>query len=312
MTEPVVVPGTLAGERVDRVVALLSGRSRAEVAELVAAGAVQLDGAPVSSRHRRVVAGEVLSVGDGPAAAAPSPVPSPAPEVAVTVVYEDADLLVVDKPPGLVVHPGAGHRDGTLVSGLLARYPDLGAVPAVDGWDPTRPGIVHRLDKDTSGLLAVARTPRAQAHLVGQLADRSMGRTYLALVLGRVAADEGTVEAPIGRSTRDPTRMAVRRDGRDARTHYRVLARHDGPVPTTLLELRLETGRTHQIRVHLRAIGHPVAGDARYGGSSRPLALPRPFLHAAALRLVHPTTGELLELSSPLPADLAGVLTTLT
>ncbi|MDA8035166.1 MAG: RluA family pseudouridine synthase [Actinomycetota bacterium] len=312
MTEPVVVPGTLAGERVDRVVALLSGRSRAEVAELVAAGAVQLDGAPVSSRHRRVVAGEVLSVGDGPAAAAPSAVPSPAPEVAVTVVYEDADLLVVDKPPGLVVHPGAGHRDGTLVSGLLARYPDLGAVPAADGWDPTRPGIVHRLDKDTSGLLAVARTPRAQAHLVGQLADRSMGRTYLALVLGRVAADEGTVEAPIGRSTRDPTRMAVRRDGRDARTHYRVLARHDGPVPTTLLELRLETGRTHQIRVHLRAIGHPVAGDARYGGSSRPLALPRPFLHAAALRLVHPTTGELLELSSPLPADLAGVLTTLT
>ena len=312
MTEPVVVPGTLAGERVDRVVALLSGRSRAEVAELVAAGAVQLDGAPVSSRHRRVAAGEVLSVGDGPAAAAPLAAPSAAPEVAVTVVHEDADLLVVDKPPGLVVHPGAGHRDGTLVSGLLARYPDLGAVPAVDGWDPTRPGIVHRLDKDTSGLLAVARTPRAQAHLVGQLADRSMGRTYLALVLGRVAADEGTVEAPIGRSTRDPTRMAVRRDGRDARTHYRVLARHDGPVPTTLLELRLETGRTHQIRVHLRAIGHPVAGDARYGGSSRPLALPRPFLHAAALRLVHPTTGELLELSSPLPADLAGVLTTLT
>lgn len=310
MSGPVVVPASLAGERVDRVVALLSGRSRAEVAELVAAGAVRLDGQPVSSRHRRVAAGEALLVEDNELPGADT---APAAEAAVVfeVVHEDPALVVVDKPAGLVVHPGAGHAQGTLVSGLLARYPDLAEVPAVDGWDPSRPGIVHRLDKDTSGLLAVARTPSARARLAAQLADRTMGRIYLALALGEVHAEVGTIEAPIGRSTRDPTRMAVRRDGRAARTHYRVLERFTTPAPATLLELRLETGRTHQIRVHLRAIGHPVAGDTRYGGSCRPLGLGRPFLHASQLHLVHPTSGAERTFSSPLPADLEAALRSL-
>ncbi len=307
MSEPVVVPASLAGERVDRVVALLSGRSRREVAELVATGAVRLDGRPVASCHRRVVAGEELSVevderppkGDLPAGDA---------TVELSLVHEDPALLVLDKPAGLVVHPGAGHHDGTLVAGLLARFPDLAGVRADAGWDPSRPGIVHRLDKDTSGLLAVARTPAARRRLADQLADRSMGRTYLALALGEMAAEEGTIEAPIGRSGRDPTRMAVRRDGREARTHYRVLERFADPGALTLLELRLDTGRTHQLRVHLRAIGHPVAGDDRYGGTCRQLGLDRPFLHAAALRLVHPATGEEVRFTSPLPPELADVL----
>ena len=307
MSEPVVVPASLAGERIDRVVALLSGRSRREVAELVATGAVRLEGRPVLSRHRRVVAGEELSVElderppeDGLLAGDAT--------VELSVVHEDPALLVLDKPAGLVVHPGAGHHDGTLVAGLVARFPDLAAVPAGAGWDPSRPGIVHRLDKDTSGLLAVARTPAARRRLADQLADRSMGRTYLALALGETPAEEGMIEAPIGRSGRDPTRMAVRRDGREARTRYRVLERFADPVALTLLELRLETGRTHQIRVHLRAIGHPVAGDDRYGGACRELGLGRPFLHAAALRLVHPTTGEEVRFTSPLPPELAHVL----
>lgn len=305
---PVEIPGSLEGERVDRVVALLSGRSRADVAALVGCGAVLLDGRPVTSRHRRVVAGEQLAILAG---TTPSPVeaePTGAP-VDFGVVYEDAAFVVVDKPAGLVVHPGAGNRDGTLVSGLLARFPDLARVPAGDGWDPWRPGIVHRLDKDTSGLLVVARTPEARDHLAAQLADRTMGRTYRALALGTFGAAEGTIEAPIGRSARDRTRMAVRGDGRPATTRYRVLERFAAPVPTTLLELRLETGRTHQIRVHLRAIGHPVAGDARYGGARRELGLSRPFLHAAALTFVHPTTGERCDFSSPLPPDLVAALT---
>ena len=240
----VEIPGSLGGERVDRVVALLSGRSRADVAALVGSGAVLLDGRPVTSRHRRVVAGEQLAILAGPAPAPVPAAPAGAP-VDFGVVYEDADLVVVDKPAGLVVHPGAGNRDGTLVSGLLASFPDLAQVRAEGRWDPARPGIVHRLDKDTSGLLVVARTPEARDRLAAQLADRTMGRTYRALALGTFGAAEGTIEAPIGRSARDRTRMAVRGDGRPASTHYRVVERFATPVPTTLLELRLETGRTH-------------------------------------------------------------------
>lgn len=304
---PVEIPATLAGERVDRVVALLSGRSRAEVAAAIAEGRVDLDGRPVASRHRRVAEGERLAfdLGDAPTARDVVPV---AEAMALVVVHEDADLIVVDKPAGLVVHPGAGHRSGTLVAGLLARYPDLAEVRPGPGWDLARPGIVHRLDKDTSGLLAVARHPAALAVLARQLRDRSMGRTYTALVRGRVEADEGTIEAPIGRSEREPTRMAVREDGRFARTHYRVRQRFEAPIGATLLEVRLETGRTHQIRVHAAAIGHPVLGDSRYGGRRSRLELDRPFLHAARLHLVHPTSGDELELTSPLPGDLADAL----
>jgi 23S rRNA pseudouridine1911/1915/1917 synthase len=305
--ESVPIPASLAGERVDRALSLLSGRSRAEVAGLIEAGAVFLDGRPVSSRHRKVSAGAHLAV-TAPPTTLPKHDVAQCQAEELAVVYEDAELIVIDKPAGVVVHPGAGHESDTLVTALLARFPELKAVPAVRGWDPARPGIVHRLDKDTSGLLVVARTPDAREHLAAQLAARTMGRTYEVLALGVLQEGQGVIEAPIGRSSRDPTRMAVRQDGRPARTRYRVLERFEVPFAATFLEVRLETGRTHQIRVHLSAIGHPVAGDRRYGGARDALSLARPFLHARRLELSHPRTGERLELSSPLSPDLVAVL----
>jgi 23S rRNA pseudouridine1911/1915/1917 synthase len=210
-------------------------------------------------------------------------------------------VIVVDKAPGLVVHPGAGHARGTLVGGLLARFPDLGNLASAGVCPPERPGVVHRLDKGTSGLLVVARTAGAYASLVGQLAARTVDRRYVALVRGAVADERGEVDAPIGRSARTPTRMAVSASGKPARTAYTVLERLGG---TTLLSLTLRTGRTHQIRVHLAAIGHPVVGDERYGSPERTLGPGRFFLHAGALAFDHPGTGERVSFSSPLPDDL--------
>jgi len=201
-----------------------------------------------------------------------------------------------------VVHPGAGHPDGTLVNGLLARYPELAGVG-----DAARPGIVHRLDRDTSGLLAVARTPRAYDDLVHQLAARTVERRYVALVWGRLASPRGVIDAPIGRSESRRTRMAVRETGKPARTEYDVRTVYERPL-VSLLDLKLETGRTHQIRVHLNAIGHPVVGDATYGGARDSLPLARPFLHAASLAFDHPVTGERLQFDDPLPAELQAVL----
>ncbi|MCU1493480.1 MAG: pseudouridine synthase, RluA family, partial [Acidimicrobiaceae bacterium] len=302
------VPSSLDGERVDRVVAMLTGLPRAEVARLVDEGGVRVQGHAVTSRHRRVVTGELLEI-RLPEPSAPERLDTAgAGVIALDVVYEDAAIVVVDKPPGLVVHPGAGHHDDTLAGALVMRYPDLIAAAEAGAGEPLRPGIVHRLDKDTSGLLVVARTPEAFRSLVAQLADRSMGRTYRALALGTLSSEEGVIEAPVGRSERDPTRMAVTTRGREARTRYRVLQRFTEPVDATLLEVHLDTGRTHQIRVHLAAIGHPVVGDARYGGRRRGVAAPRPFLHAERLRLVHPTSGAVLEWAAPLPSDLVGVL----
>jgi 23S rRNA pseudouridine1911/1915/1917 synthase len=223
------------------------------------------------------------------------------------VVFEDAQVAVVDKPAGLVVHPGAGHKEGTLVGGLLSRFPDLAALVEAGVCPGDRPGIVHRLDKGTSGLLAVARTAAAYESLVSQLADRSMERRYLALVEGTVADDRGEVDAPIGRSTRTPTKMAIAAGGRSARTGYTVLERREVPRPTTLVELRLQSGRTHQIRVHMAAIGHPVVGDARYGTVDRRLPSGRFFLHAFQLAFRHPVSGQRVEFSSPLPPDLDGL-----
>ncbi len=293
------VPEALEGERVDRAVALLCGLTRAEASALVAAGGVQLDDAPVPTRSRRVEAGQWIDV-QLPTGGAP--VLAPDPGVEVPVIDADAAVIVVDKPPGLVVHPGAGHSTGTMVQGLLARFPELAGVG-----EPARPGIVHRLDAGTSGLLVVARTPEAYRSLVAQLAARTVDRRYLALVWGTVVAAEGLVDAPIGRSARQPTSMAVAAGGREARTRYRVLERFSLPVEATLLECRLETGRTHQVRVHLAAIGHPVVGDARYRGSRPTLPAGRPFLHAYRLGFDHPGDGRRCRYESPLPADLEEV-----
>jgi 23S rRNA pseudouridine1911/1915/1917 synthase len=305
------VPPLLDGMRVDRVVAMLTGVSRSMAAELVAAGNVTIDGRPVPARSHVVNAGSILSV----ALAEEAPALSPDAGVAFEVVHEDDDLVVVDKPAGLVVHPGAGRRDGTLVNGLLARFPDVGELGTSGVCDPRRPGIVQRLDKGTSGLLVVARTAHAYESLVDQLGRRSVERRYLALVAGRVAEERGVVDAPIGRSTREPTRMTVSAQGREARTGYRVLERvepPDAPSPMTLLSLALETGRTHQIRVHLAAIGHPVVGDDRYGRgqSVRGIRLPagRLFLHASRLGFLHPATGEQVRWESALPGELVDAL----
>ena len=300
-----VVPEALAGERVDRVVAMVTGLSRNDVAGLVVAGAVRVGDAVVTTRSARLRAGDELEV-DVPERDDEAGLEGE-PDVRVPLVYEDEHLLVIDKPAGLVVHPGAGQRTGTLVQGLLARYPEIRGV----GEDPERPGIVHRLDKGTSGLLLVARSGEAHTALVAALAARDVHRQYRALVWGHVAASRGVVDAPIGRSAREPTKMAVDERGKEARTRYEVRQRFAEPVEVTELVCHLETGRTHQIRVHLRSIGHPVVGDARYGGERQSLSMPRPFLHAEALDLAHPISGEAMRFESPLPDDLAEVLSAL-
>jgi 23S rRNA pseudouridine1911/1915/1917 synthase len=305
--EPVlheIVPPALDGERIDRVVALLADVSRNRASIAIAAGAVRLCGAVVTQRSRKVRADEDLVV-DGLEREAVH-APEGDATVVVSVLYEDDDVIVVDKPSGLVVHPGAGNMDGTLVNGLLARYPEMAGVGSA-----TRPGIVHRLDLGTSGALAVARSQEAYDSLVSQLAERTVGRGYLALVWGRPEAPTGVVDAPIGRSIKDRTRMAVIGSGRPARTHYDVEETRVEPA-TSLLRCRLETGRTHQIRVHLSAIGHPLVGDRAYGGEREGLpegpTLDRPFLHAAHLAFEHPVSGERLAFDAPLPADLVGLL----
>jgi len=301
----VEVPPLLDGVRVDRAVSMLTGRTRSASGALVEAGAVRVDGAVVRKGS------QVLEVGQRLEATLDAPdddalVAEPA--VALDVVVEDPSFLVVDKPAGLVVHPGAGQRSGTMIAGLLARYPDLAALGDAAGSAPHRPGVVHRLDKGTSGVLVVARTAAAYASLTAQLKARTVERRYVALVEGDVTDETGVIDAPIGRSQRTPTKMAVRAGGRPARTAYRVLE-HREPPPRTLLELRLESGRTHQIRVHLAAIGRPVVNDPRYGQHREPrLAAGRVFLHAAVLGFDHPVSGERVVVTSPLPADLAALL----
>jgi 23S rRNA pseudouridine1911/1915/1917 synthase len=294
------VPASLAGERVDRAVALLTGWSRADVAVLIEEGTVRIGGRPVA-KSRRLTEGEEVEVEGEPEAEAP---PKPEP-IDFPVVHADDDIVVLVKPAGLVVHPGAGHEAGTLAGGLLHRFPEIASVG-----DPMRPGIVHRLDRDTSGLMVVARSPRAYDALVEALAARKIERRYLALAWGRFDARRGTIDAPIGRSATRRTRMAVREVGKEARTGYEVKEQYEHPV-CALVECRLETGRTHQIRVHLAAIGHPVVGDGTYGGDRHPLRPGRPFLHAHALALTHPATGEHLGWTDPLPPELAAVLTDL-
>lgn len=299
-----VIPAALDGERIDRIVAFLVDISRSMATALVADGGVTVDGAIANSGKVRLVAGQTIVVDTSLIPAPTAPLPDAGIEFGV--VYEDDDVVVVDKPAGLVVHPGAGNPDGTLVNGLLARYPELASVGEVN-----RPGIVHRLDAGSSGLLVVARNEHARQGLISQFADHSAGRRYDALVWGHPDATHGIVDAPIGRDPGDPLKMALVADGKWARTEYWVGERLLAPAPVATLQCRLETGRTHQIRVHLAGVGHPLVGDTVYGERRPVLGLQRPFLHAAELGFAHPVTGERLTFTSELPDDLSSLLATL-
>ncbi|MGH9008147.1 MAG: RluA family pseudouridine synthase [Acidimicrobiales bacterium] len=300
------VPAMLDGVRLDRVVAFVTGRSRDAATQLIANGNVRVDGTATTRRNTPVRAGSTLSI-ELPDAEPGGLVPEP--DVEFGVVHVDEDVVVVDKPWDLVVHPGAGRERGTLAAGVLARFPEVGALPGLGLGEADRPGIVHRLDRGTSGLLVVARTPRAFGSLSEQLSQHRADRRYAALVHGHVEADRGVVDAPVGRSARRPTHMTVSSTGREARTAYEVMARYDRPVPSTLVVATLETGRTHQIRVHMAAIGHPVVGDARYGSTdATQLADGRFFLHAFELSFDHPADDGPVTYRAPVPADLVAVL----
>jgi len=296
------VPVEFAGQRLDQVLAaLLPEYSRSRLQAWIRAGHVRLDGREASPAQRvKPFAALTVKVQPGAEALAFRAEP-----MALPVRYQDAALIVIDKPAGLVVHPAPGNWSGTLLNGLLHHDPALAVVP--------RAGIVHRLDRDTSGLLVVARTIAAQASLVRQLQARSVRREYLALVVGRID-QSGTVDAPIGRHPRDRTRMAIVADGKPAVTHYEPVEALPGH---TLLRCRLETGRTHQIRVHLQSIGFPLAGDPVYGTAGRAVpallraaaaAFGRQALHATRLALLHPHTGQTCDWDSSLPADMAELL----
>jgi len=302
-----VVPASAAGRRFDAVLAeLFPEYSRTRLSEWIKSGDARLDGEIARGRDP-VRGGETASLDvvlDTQTHALPQDIP-------IEVLYEDADVFVINKPAGLVVHPGAGNHDGTLVNALLFRDPSLSTIP--------RAGIVHRLDKDTSGVMVVARTLPAHTALVEQLSSRDVHRQYLAIVVGSMVSG-GTVNAPIDRHSRDRIRMSVREEGRDAVTHYRLRERFRAH---TALECRLETGRTHQIRVHMTHLKYPLVGDPMYGG---PLKLPkhateeliaalrgfkRQALHAEVLEFRHPTSGEPLRVSAPVPADMLGLLAAL-
>jgi len=299
-----VVPAALDGERLDRVVAIVTGASRADAAVLVTAGGAEVDGAVVTTGKVRLREGQAVRVDTAKLPQVEAPAADAG--VAFTVVYADDDVVVIDKPAGLVVHPGAGNPTGTLVNGLLARFPEIASVG-----DWQRPGIVHRLDVGTTGLMVVARSEPAYELLVAALSSREVERTYRTLVWGVPASAVGVIDAPIGRDHRDPMRMAVVADGKVARTRYRVLRTYRDPHEVAEVRCRLETGRTHQIRVHLTAIGHPVVGDGVYGGARVGIDVARPMLHAEALAFRHPLRDELLSFTSALPADMVAVIASL-
>ena len=286
------------GERADAFLArLVPGLTRSGAQKLLERGAVTSAGRPVR-KNDRPAPGQVLEV----ALPDPEPVDVLPQNIPLDIVYEDGDVIVVNKPVGLVVHPAPGHPDGTLVNALL--YHCGNSLSGING--QLRPGIVHRIDRDTSGLIIAAKHDRAHLALAAQLQDHSLARTYEAVAVGGFTEDSGTVDAPIGRHPVDRKKMAVdRRNGREAVTHWAVLARYPG---YTHVQCRLETGRTHQIRVHLASIGHPLLGDTVYGAKKPVPGLAGQCLHARRLRFVHPTTGEIVELECPLPEWFQEVL----
>ena len=296
-----IIPAALNDQRLDRIVALVADVSRASAASLIQAGGVVVDGVCAVTGKTKIAEGQSISVDT--ALLPKKELPTADTTVILDVVFEDADVVVINKNAGLVVHPGAGNPTGTMVNGALAMFPEMASAG-----DPLRPGVVHRLDAGTTGLMVMAKTQAAYEALVEALSKREVKRTYLALVWGHPTVLSGTIDAPIGRDQKDPTRMGVVVDGKAARTRFEVKSKFDLPLPSSLVECNLETGRTHQIRVHLESIGHPVVGDSTYGGARSSLSAPRPMLHAAQLAFLHPISGQSMSFVAEMPDDMKVLL----
>ena len=296
MTRELTAATEHAGVRLDAFLSADGALTRSQAARLIAEGRVRVNGKP-AAKSARLSGGETVTV-DVPQLRETALPPQ---NIPLDVVYEDDDVIVVNKPTGLVVHPAPGHPDGTLVNALLHHCGD--SLSGIGG--EKRPGIVHRIDRDTSGLIIAAKNDAAHLALSAQLKDHSLSRTYECLVTGNMKQDSGTVDAPIGRSSADRKKMAVVPTGRRAVTHWEVIARYPG---VTHLRCRLETGRTHQIRVHMAYIGHPILGDTVYGAKKPVPGLTGQCLHATGLRFVHPRTGEPVELHCPLPPEFTAML----
>ena len=296
MTRELTAATEHAGVRLDAFLSADGALTRSQAARLIAEGRVRVNGKP-AAKSARLSGGETVTV-DVPQLRETALPPQ---NIPLDVVYEDDDVIVVNKPTGLVVHPAPGHPDGTLVNALLHHCGD--SLSGIGG--EKRPGIVHRIDRDTSGLIIAAKNDAAHLALSAQLKDHSLSRTYECLVTGNMKQDSGTVDAPIGRSSADRKKMAVAPTGRRAVTHWEVIARYPG---VTHLRCRLETGRTHQIRVHMAYIGHPILGDTVYGAKKPVPGLTGQCLHATGLRFVHPRTGEPVELHCPLPPEFTAML----
>ena len=296
MTRELTAATEHAGVRLDAFLSADGALTRSQAARLIAEGRVRVNGKP-AAKSARLSGGETVTV-DVPQLRETALPPQ---DIPLDVVYEDDDVIVVNKPTGLVVHPAPGHPDGTLVNALLHHCGD--SLSGIGG--EKRPGIVHRIDRDTSGLIIAAKNDAAHLAVSAQLKDHSLSRTYECLVTGNMKQDSGTVDAPIGRSSADRKKMAVVPTGRRAVTHWEVVARYPG---VTHLRCRLETGRTHQIRVHMAYIGHPILGDTVYGAKKPVPGLTGQCLHATGLRFIHPRTGEPVELHCPLPPEFTAML----
>lgn len=297
--EPILLRASeeIKNQRLDAFLASsLDGLTRSQATRLIESGEIAVNGRAVSKSYK-LAGGEDIAV----TLPEPEPVEAVPQDIPLDVVYEDADVIVVNKPSGMVVHPAPGHPDGTLVNALL--YHCAGTLSGIGG--ALRPGIVHRIDRDTSGLIIAAKNDAAHQYLSAQLADHTLARTYECIVVGSLREDRGTVDAPIARHPTDRKRMAVVAGGREAVTHWEVIARYPG---YTHVRCRLETGRTHQIRVHMAYIGHPILGDTVYGAKKEVPGLTGQCLHAVGLRFLHPRTHEVVELSCPLPDEFTRML----